>query len=434
MNACEKRIIHCRPHALSIDFTKKEGEHIPKSKAKKHPPLPRLLSKEIGHTCAPKSRSSLVHTGKRAFELAQEYSITNSRLALGSTLVLGGVLALSQVQSAEAATWRVDAEKTFDAGITHINEFGSDENTITFESAISTVTSSGIEIIRALTIDGAIANNGKVVITSSAGSCIICSNSNITLNNVTLDGNKEAVSAIAVSATEDVTVVLNDVEVKGVSGAAAILVSGEADTTVTINNSSIQDNISGAGAAGPVAGAAGDAGGSIVEVISSAKTTVTISGDTTVSDNTSGAGGAGGSSGTGDSRTSGGAGGAGGSIILLSSSTGDAELIISDTVLISGNATGAGGAGGAGAGAFPNRATGGDGGDGGSVVAVLAAGNYRRACARRPTRARIPPAPSSPAAIHRVKTKARASHPQSRPHPRPIRRTGAEPAGAPWQR
>ena len=65
--------------------------------------MPRLLSKEVAHTCTPNLRTSLVHTGKRAFELAQEYSITNSRLALGSTLVLGGVLALSQVQSAEAA-------------------------------------------------------------------------------------------------------------------------------------------------------------------------------------------------------------------------------------------------------------------------------------------------------------------------------------------
>ena len=94
-------------------FLKKEGEQIPKSKAKKHPPLPRLLSKEVGHTCTPKSRSSFAHTGKRAFELAQEYSINNSRLALGSALVLGGVLALNQVQSAEAADWNFTDDTGF---------------------------------------------------------------------------------------------------------------------------------------------------------------------------------------------------------------------------------------------------------------------------------------------------------------------------------
>ena len=149
--------------------------------------MPRLLSKEVGHTCTPNLRTSLVHTGKRAFELAQEYSITNSRLALGSTLVLGGVLALSQVQSAEAVQWRVEEGKTFDAGITHINDTATaeDENTITFDSDITTVTSSGIDIIWALTIDGAIANGGRVVITADPinDTCIICSNSNVTLNN-----------------------------------------------------------------------------------------------------------------------------------------------------------------------------------------------------------------------------------------------------------
>ena len=154
-----------------------EGEQIPKSKAKKHPPLPRLISKEAGHTCTPNSRTSLVHVGKRAFELAQEHSITNSRLTLGSALVLGGALGLTQVQSAKAVDYNVSGLNTFDLGITAVNAV-NEPGKITFAPEITTVTSSGIEFLVPVTIDGTVTNGlngGRVIITASEANntCLI---------------------------------------------------------------------------------------------------------------------------------------------------------------------------------------------------------------------------------------------------------------------
>ena len=146
---------------------------MPKSKLKKQPPLPRLLSKEVTHKCICKSRSSPTQTGRRAFELAQDYSISNSRLALGSALFLGGVLSLNQVQSAGAVDWIVGGDRTFDLGITAVNTGNDALNTIAFAPEIIDVTSSGIAITKALAIDGT-TNSGRVIIISSGGTCIIC--------------------------------------------------------------------------------------------------------------------------------------------------------------------------------------------------------------------------------------------------------------------
>ena len=358
--------------------------------------MPRLLSKEVGHTCTPKSRSSFAHTGKRAFELAQDYSITNSRLALGGTLVLGGVLALSQVQSAEAADWNFTDEAGFALAAANANSVSLNSDPeipltrIIFGGTEPAVinTAVGVSFTREVIIGNIFSQRFTLAPTDNfSGPCLICSTSNITLNNVVLDlTNKAAVSALSVNASADVVVALNDVEVKNVSGATAIEVSGAAATTVTINNSNIYDNAGAAGASGVAGGsvivissntnatvtlsgdttilnndggaggagaaggasapdAAGGDGGSIIEVTAGTKATVIISDTVEISGNDSGAGGAGGSSGTGASRISGGAGGAGGSIILLDSSNSDAELIISETVEISGNSSGAGGAG-----------------------------------------------------------------------------------------
>ena len=199
--------------------------------------MPRLLSKEVGHTCTPKSRSSFAHTGKRAFELAQDYSITNSRLALGGTLVLGGVLALSQVQSAEAADHSfIDASSfAFAAAQAQADSTGDPTRIIFGGTSAGTIDiDAGVSFTREVTIGDALSSRFTLKPTAlfSGSACLICSTSNITLNNVVLDLTKKAaVSALSVNASADVTVTLNDVEVTGVDGAAAIsVVAGDLNT------------------------------------------------------------------------------------------------------------------------------------------------------------------------------------------------------------
>ena len=320
-----------------------EGNQIPKSKVKKHPPLPRLLSKEVTHKCTCKSRSSPIQTGRRAFELAQEYSISNSRLALGSALFLGSMLALNQIQGASAADFTFTDEGTLVTAVGGANsDVGTAPTRIIFDGAAGrTITADGPVVFtdRAVSIGSPISSTFTLTAASSfVGNCLICSNSNLTLNNVVLDvAPKAGVSAISVDAAAPVTVILNNVEVKNVSGAAAITVTGQAETTVTINDSNIHNNTA------AVAPNGGGTGGSVIVISAgSVGATVTLT-NTAITTNTAGAGLLGGD---------------GGSVVAVSAASGDVTVSTTD-VTITGNTAGAGTTG-----------SGGDGGSGGSVVVV----------------------------------------------------------------
>ena len=64
-----------------------------------------------------KTQSPKAPTSKLASELAQLYSIANSKVALTGALVLGGFLAVNQVQAANAVDWEVTGSNTFDGGL-----------------------------------------------------------------------------------------------------------------------------------------------------------------------------------------------------------------------------------------------------------------------------------------------------------------------------
>jgi fibronectin-binding autotransporter adhesin len=272
-----------------------------------------LLSDPQPRQLVNKTQSSKASTSKLASELAQIYSISNSKVALTGALVLGGVLALNQVQAANAApppTWVVgDADQTFDGGLSNANvtriTFGGNTTTIT--------TAGGIPIDRVIEIDGAL-NGGRVTIQSTTpGTCIICSNSSVTLNNLILDATGLGVTAVKVDAAPAaVNVGLSNVEIKNASGASAVSVSGQAATTVTITNSSITNNIA-------ATSDGTSAGGSVIVVNSAAASaSVTISGTTTITSNQAG-----------DGVVSDPAGSAGGSIVAVTAATGTATVTLS---------------------------------------------------------------------------------------------------------
>lgn len=351
--------------------------------------MPRLLTKEVGHTCTPNSRTSLAHVGKRAFELAQEHSITNSRLTLGSALVLGGALGLTQVQSAKAAEWIFNDALTFASAAAsadaQVDATPNEMASIIFSGASAETINieAGVSFTREVTIGDAASSRFTLAPADGfTGQCLICSTSSITLNNVVLDlTNKAQVVAVLVGGLNPaptINVTLNDVEVTGVHGAPAILVAaidlsdGEAiiDTTVTINNSLIHSNEADT-VIPDVFGEPSDIYmtlvSSVIGVVATGNATVTISGDTTIENNISGIG-TDGTDGTAD--TSGTSGTAGGSIITVISG-GDATVTISDNVNIIDNTSSAGGVGGdSGDSGFSS----GVGGAGGSVILVRA--NY----------------------------------------------------------
>ena len=161
-----------------------------------------------------KTQSPKAPTSKLASELAQIYSIANSKVALTGALVLGGMLALNQVQAGNAAEFEFSDSATLDSAVASANaDIGPNATAtvIRFSGNAAEISrDKGISFTKDVTLDGLrgdVINQVTLKASGSfSGSCLICSTSSVTLNNIILDANnKSGVGAVAVTSTSPTT-------------------------------------------------------------------------------------------------------------------------------------------------------------------------------------------------------------------------------------